>query len=93
MQHPFLIADTVYLRALERGDLSGRMFQWANDPEVTQYMYMGTFPNNMDKLEREYSSLVANTPAGLVQLPGNPSHVVFAIIDKKDDLHIGNVGI
>lgn len=93
MNHPFIVGDTVYLRGLERSDLSGKMFQWANDSEVTQYMYMGTFPNTIDGLDREYDILIGNTPAGLIQAPGNPSHVALAIIDKKDDLHIGNVGL
>lgn len=82
----------MYLRGLERSDLSGRMFQWANDPEVTHYMYMGTFSNTIEGLEREYDMLVSNTPANLIQAAANPAHVTLGIIDKQDDLHIGNIG-
>jgi RimJ/RimL family protein N-acetyltransferase len=92
MHHPYIIGETVYLRGLERADLGGPMFQWANDPEVTHYMYMGTFPNTIEGLEREYDMLIGNTPSALIQAPGNPLHVTLAIVDKQSDIHIGNIG-
>jgi ribosomal-protein-alanine N-acetyltransferase len=93
MYHPFLVGDKIYLRGLEKADLAGKMFQWANDPEITHYMYMGTFPNSMEALEREYAAMTSNTPGSLLQMPGNPTGVVLAIIDKSDECHIGNVGL
>jgi len=92
MYHPYIVGNNIYLRALERSDLSGRMFQWANDQEVTHYMYMGTFPNTLEGLEREFDILGSNAPSGLIQIPGNPSHVTLGIIAKEDDVHIGNIG-
>ena len=93
MYHPYLVGEKVYLRALERGDLSGNMFQWANDPEVTRFMHMGAFPNTIEALEHEYEVLMEIKTAGLLQLPNCPSNVVFAIIDKGNDYHIGNLGL
>lgn len=82
MQHPFLVGKKIYLRGLEKDDLSGNMFQWANDPEVTYYMFMGAMPNSMELLEEEYEQLVKGK-----------NDVVFAIVDKETDIHIGNVGL
>jgi RimJ/RimL family protein N-acetyltransferase len=89
---PFLAGDKVYLRALEREDLKGNMFQWANDPEVTHYMYMGTFPNTREALQREYELLTANGGGSILQHPVTPGNVVLAVVDRKEDVHIGNVG-
>ncbi|MFC1917387.1 GNAT family N-acetyltransferase [Chloroflexota bacterium] len=82
MYHPFVEGEKIYLRGLEKNDLGGNMFQWANDSEVTHYMFFGAVPNTMEKLEEEYEQLTKNT-----------EDVVFAIVDKKSDAHIGNVGI
>lgn len=82
MYHPFMEGEKIYLRGLERSDLSGNMFQWANDAEVTHYMFTGAMPNTMEKLQEEYE-----------QLTKSDKDVVFAIIDKKSETHIGNVGL
>ena len=92
MCHPYLVGDKIYLRALERHDLRGNMLQWANDPEITHYMYMGTFPNTIEALEHEYELLMGTKTAGLLQLPSHPSDVPFAIVAKESNSHIGNVG-
>lgn len=82
MYHPFIIGKKLYLRGLERKDLEGNYFQWANDPEVTYYMFMGAYPNTIEALQEEYDKLIKSK-----------NDVVFAIIDKKTDTHIGNVGL
>jgi RimJ/RimL family protein N-acetyltransferase len=82
MYHPFIEGEKIYLRGLEKRDLTGRMFQWANDSEVTYYMFMGSMPNTTEQLEKEYEQILTST-----------RDVVFAIIDKESDAHIGNVGL
>lgn len=82
MRHPFIIGKKIYLRGLEKEDLTGNYFQWANDSEVTHYMFMGAVPNNIQLLEEEYDKLIRSE-----------HDVVFAIIDKKTDTHIGNAGL
>lgn len=82
MHHPFIVGEKVYLRGLEKNDLIGNMFQWANDSEVTYYMFMGAMPNSMELLEEEYK-----------QLMSSKNDVVFAIVDKETDIHVGNVGL
>ena len=92
MYRPYIVGEKIYLRALERDDLKGNMFDWANDPETTYYMYMGTVPNTMEALEREYEAMTSTGTGSLLQLASNPSCVVFAIVDKAKDVHIGNIG-
>jgi RimJ/RimL family protein N-acetyltransferase len=82
MKHPFIVGKKLYLRGLERADLAKNMFQWANDAEVTHYMFMGAKPNTMEALEGEFEALIKSE-----------KDVVFAIVDKKTDTHIGNAGL
>ena len=82
MYHPFIIGEKLYLRGLEREDLKGNMFQWANDAEVTRYMFMGALPNTIELLAEEYE-----------QLMKSKNNVVFAVVDKETGTHIGNVGL
>lgn len=82
MKTPFISGEKLYLKGLEKEDLKGNMFRWANDSEVTYYMYTGLKPNSMDVLEKEYDQLIHSD-----------KDVIMAIIDKKTDAHIGNVGL
>jgi len=82
MKTPFISGEKLYLRGLEKDDLNGNMFDWAHDSEVTHYMYMGLMPNSLDLMTEEYDRLVRSD-----------KDVVFAIVDKKTDAHIGNVGL
>lgn len=80
MNHPFLIGEKVYLRALEKEDLSGKYFQWFNDQEVCRFNSHGRVPNNMDKME-----------AYLKRAHHDPSLAVFAIVFHEGDVHVGNI--
>ena len=90
----FLAGSRIFLRPLEREDLIGNMRRWANDPEITGFMSMGTFPNTVEGLEYEYAQLVADRhTAGLLQNPQSPSNLVFAVITRDGNQHVGNVGL
>lgn len=82
MRHPYMVGKKIYLRGLERADLSGNMFQWANDSEVTHFLFMGSRPNTREAMEAEYDALIKSQ-----------NDIVFAIVDKKTESHIGNVGL
>ena len=79
---PFLVGEKTYYRAIERRDLEGPYFQWLNDPEVTQYMMTGLFPNTMERMEHF-----------LKEVGNFQQNVFLAVIDKATDKHIGNVKI
>jgi len=76
----FMAGSLVYLRPLERADLNERYLGWLNDPEVTKYLETGAFPTTMADLEKFYASVT-----------GSPSEVIFAVVDRGTDEHIGNV--
>lgn len=82
MEHPFIVGKKVYLRGLTKEDLRGNMFQWANDSEVTHYMFTGHRPNHIELLEAEYERIIRSQ-----------TDIELAIIDKKTDTHIGNAGL
>ena len=82
MHHPFIVGEKIYLRGMERKDLEGPLFQWANDSEVTHYMFMGLKPNSMELLCEEYERMMRSN-----------NDVVFLIVDKKTDKPIGSAGL
>lgn len=88
MHHAFIVGKKIYLRGIEKDDISGNMSQWANDSEVTHYMVMGTVPNSgsifcsWDSVEDEYE-----------RLKKSRNDIVFAIVDKKTDTMIGVTGL
>lgn len=81
MYHPFLVGKRIYLRGIEKRDLAGRFFQWANDKEVTHYLFMGVFPNILENLEEWFDSIRKNN-----------NEVLFMIMDKKNNKEIGFCG-
>ena len=80
MHHPFITGEKLYLRGLERSDLEGEYFDWLNDREVTKFLESGGFPNTLEKMEEFYRNTALSN-----------NNVIFAIIDKKKDKHIGNI--
>jgi len=92
MNDYFLIGRRIGLRPILRTDLPTVM-RWTNEPEVTLYMTMGTFPNTIEAYEHEYELLVGEKTASLLQLPNFPRNLIFAVCRKEDGQHIGNVGI
>ncbi len=77
---PFLRGPKVYLRPLERADLTAAYLGWLNDAEVTRYTEIGSFPTTHQDLEKFYQGVT-----------GSPTDVIFAIADRKSHRHIGNV--
>lgn len=80
MQHPFLVADILYLRGLERSDLASDYFQWLNDYDVTKYLESGRFPNTVEAMELYFASKA-----------NSQNDVIFAIVDRVNDSMIGTV--
>jgi len=80
MRRPFLIGEKLYLRALEESDIGEEYLGWLNEPEVTRYLGTGKFPSTLDSL-RKY----------LDHFRDSTTDLVFAIVDKETNQHIGNV--
>lgn len=82
MRHQFIVTNRLYLRRIEKQDLEGNYFNWLNDQEVTKWMRHGTIPNSVEAMTAFYESQAQSR-----------TDVVFAIILKENDRHIGNIGL
>ena len=82
LYHPFIIGKKIYLRGVERKDFEGPYFQWANDAEVTTYMFTGLRPNTLELLLEDYDRMVKST-----------QDIVLIVADKKNNAVIGTAGV
>ncbi len=80
MQRPFLTGQHVYLRALEPSDIGEAYVGWLNDPEVTRFLGAGKFPTTPASLRRS-----------LARFQDPATDLIFAIVDRTTERHIGNV--
>lgn len=78
----FIQREGFYLRGLREEDLSGRWFQWFNDPETTRFQNKGYLPNT-PHAQRAYFERIRSSK----------EDIVFAIVDEASDRHVGNVGL
>jgi RimJ/RimL family protein N-acetyltransferase len=76
----FLKGRRVMLRPLALRDINRRYLAWLNDQEVTAYLETGVFPTDMRELKNFYK-----------KISNSKTDMMFAIIDKRTDLHIGNI--
>lgn len=76
----FLKGKKVMLRALQEEDINERYLSWLHDQEVTKYMETGIFPTTLKELRNFYNKVAKSR-----------TDLMFAIIDKKNNLHIGNI--
>lgn len=77
-----LIGEKVYLRQISMDDCSENYVRWLNDPEVNQFLETKWSDQNMDSIRSFVESQRDNTHS-----------VLFAIIAKDEDKHIGNIKI
>lgn len=77
----FYFDEDIYLRELRKSDLDGRWPHWLNDPEVTRFT-KGFYPNTRESQELYFESMA-----------NSKKDVVLAIVDRKTDVHLGNVGL
>ncbi len=75
-----MVGKRLYLRPLLKSDITKRYLSWLNDAEVTRYIETGLFPVTEKDLEEFYKKIRVSK-----------TDIMFAIIDKKHDLHIGNI--
>ena len=76
----FVDGVKILLRPLCEVDLNDRYLSWLNDGEVTRFMETGTFPVTARELQEFYENTAKSK-----------TDVLFAIVDKETDLHIGNI--
>ncbi len=82
MKSPFLIGKLCYLRPVEESDVTEEYISWLNDPAVHRYLGWGRFPVTR-----------ASLLSSVERFWGSDKDVLLAIVDRKTDLHIGNVAL
>lgn len=82
MKNPFLIGETIYLRSLDYEDLEGDYISWLNDQEVCEFNSHHIFPYTKEKA-KSFLNVILNSK----------TEIVLAIVDKKNDLHVGNISL
>jgi RimJ/RimL family protein N-acetyltransferase len=78
----FIAGERCSLRPLRREDVDGPWKDWFNDPEVTQHMLRGVFPNHYEEQVAFYEHVAA----------GGQSDLVLAVV-TPEDRHVGTVGL
>lgn len=78
----FINAEQFFLRELQEKDLDGNWYRWFNDAQVTEYQNKKIFPNSLEKQSDYFKYLQTSK-----------EDVVLAMVDKKTNRHVGNVGL
>lgn len=77
-----LIGESIYIRTIEKDDCTPTYVDWLNDPDVNQY------------LETRWDEQTMESIIEFVDFQRRNNHsILFAIILKEDNRHIGNIKI
>lgn len=76
----FLETEQTGLRLLTVSDATDEYLSWLNDHEVTRGLETGVFPSTKESLV----DFIQKTS-------GNRDNIIFAIVDKARNKHIGNI--
>ncbi len=77
-----LIGDLIYLRQIKISDCTEQYVRWLNDPEVNQYLETKWAEQNLETIKSFVESQRENEHS-----------VLFAMVLKENDQHIGNIKI
>lgn len=72
----------VFLRDIDINDCTETYLSWLNDPEVNQYLETKWHEQTIDSIKAFVQSVI-----------DSDNSMLFAIIDKETDYHIGNIKI
>ncbi|MCB2297184.1 GNAT family N-acetyltransferase [Clostridium tagluense] len=78
----FLYGENMYLRALSEQDIFNNYKYWFNDDEVCRGNSHHRFPKNEESLKKY-----------IVESNIEINRIVLAIIEKNEEIHIGNVSL
>lgn len=82
MHNAFLTGERIYLRGIQPEDATDEYLSWLNSPEIMRGLVSGTRPTTRPELI-DY----------IEQTVKNPNSVMFAVCDKANEAHIGNIKI
>lgn len=75
-----LESDIFYLRKISIDDCNENYLKWMNDPEINKYLESRFTTHTIDSLKDFVNSM-----------NNSDNNVLFAIVDKESDTHIGNI--
>lgn len=75
-----LESDDIYLRKISISDCNENYLNWMNDSEVNKYLESRFTTHSIDSLKDFVNSM-----------NNSENNILFAIIDKSSDKHIGNI--
>ena len=78
----FIKTQRIGLRSLKAEDINGGYAHWLNDPEVCEFNSHHRFPQSEADLKLYIDETI-----------GNRQMIVFALIDLKNNIHIGNISL
>ena len=81
LENAFLICEKVTLRGLRESDLP-KIQEWLCDSDVTKLLFQGEKPLDLDLMKENFHKTIREN-----------NEIVFAIISKTDNLHVGWGGI
>jgi len=81
MNSPFIFGTLACLRGYERADLPF-MAEWLNDSEVTELLFQGLRPSNLETMTEQWE-----------QLQRSENDVVFAVCDRESAAFLGTTGL
>lgn len=80
MYNKFLSGEKIYLREVRAEDVNDEYYNWINDPEINKFLETRFLPRSRNDILNYVS-----------KLDGNPNEIFFAICDKNNNKHIGNI--
>jgi len=80
MEQAFIDGKNIYLRGITPEDVNKEYIGWLNDFEITKDISTGLFPLSHDDVVKYVKQIIQNK-----------NEVMFAIICKKEQKHIGNI--
>lgn len=80
MKNPYLVGKRIYLRPLAESDVNERYLSWISDSSIAKFLDVNLFPTTKRQLIDFYN-----------QVRKSKTDVMFAIVTKNKDRHIGNI--
>lgn len=82
MKKAFLEGEKIYLRPIEKSDLTETYRDWFNDAEVCRFNSHHRFPNYDEDMNEYYKKEIKSG-----------RNLILAIVAKKSHAHIGNISL
>ncbi len=76
----FINGERIYLREVRISDVNENYYNWINNTLINQYLESRFYPSSIESIQK-YVQKISN----------NSDFIFLAIINKKDNHHIGNI--